>query len=152
MSDLPEVTFCGIEHVDLLAEMHSRSFAVSAWNAKDFLGLLIQKTNKGFIYCKNGHPVGFIIWQEVAGEAEILTFCVDPGSRGQGYSKKIISLLFEHLNQASVYKMFLEVSEDNMIALSLYRTMGFEEVARRSKYYHRPDGLSVDAVIMSVDI
>ncbi|WP_299379552.1 ribosomal protein S18-alanine N-acetyltransferase [uncultured Kiloniella sp.] len=152
MSESAEIILCGIEHAELLAEMHSRSFAEAAWNAKDFLGLLVQKTNKGFIYCNDRKPVGFIIWQEVVGEAEILTFCVDPDFRRLGYSKKMIAKLFEYLDQASVNKVFLEVSEDNIIALSLYQAMGFVEIARRSKYYHKPDGSTVDAVIMSADI
>ncbi|WP_417431300.1 ribosomal protein S18-alanine N-acetyltransferase [Kiloniella sp.] len=152
MSESEEIILCGIEHAELLAEMHSRSFAEAAWNAKDFLGLLVQKTNKGFIYCNDRKPVGFILWQEVVGEAEILTFCVDPDFRRLGYSKNIIAKLFEYLTQVSVNKMFLEVSEDNIIALSLYKVMGFVEISRRSKYYHKPDGSTVDAVIMSVDI
>ncbi len=152
MSAPEDIIQCGIEHADLLAEMHLRSFPGAAWKAKDISAILVQKTNSGFIYCRDRNPVGFILWQEVAGEAEILTFCIDPGFRGRGFSKKIIHVMLKKFKQASVTKVFLEVSEENMIALALYQVMGFREIARRSKYYHKPDGTTVDAVVMSLDI
>ncbi|WP_053005843.1 ribosomal protein S18-alanine N-acetyltransferase [Kiloniella spongiae] len=152
MSSSEDIIQCGIEHADLLAEMHSRSFPASAWKAKDISAILVQKTNSGFIYCRDENPVGFILWQEVVGEAEVLTFCVDPSFRGLGFSKEIIFKMFEYFHQAFVKKVFLEVSEENIIAISLYRVMGFNEIARRSKYYHKSDGTAVDAVVMSVDI
>ncbi|WP_085906467.1 ribosomal protein S18-alanine N-acetyltransferase [Kiloniella majae] len=152
MSSSEKIIQCGVEHADLLAEMHLRSFSSSAWKAKDISAILVQKANSGLIYCHDEKPVGFILWQEVVGETEILTFCVDPSSRGLGFAKKIILEMFEIFRQASVNKVFLEVSEENIVALSLYRAMGFSEIARRSKYYHKSDGTAVDAVVMSVDI
>jgi ribosomal-protein-alanine N-acetyltransferase len=47
--------------------------------------------------------------------------------------------------------MFLEVAVDNVAALALYRSRGFEAVGRRPGYYSRPDG-PIDAMIMRVDL
>ncbi|WP_120498410.1 ribosomal protein S18-alanine N-acetyltransferase [Kiloniella sp. EL199] len=152
MNGSEEIIPCALEHADLLAEMHLRSFPDAAWKAKDISAILIQKTNNGLVYCQDANPVGFILWQEVVGEAEILTLCIDPDFRGLGFSKKIMRRMVEQLYQASVNKVFLEVSEENTIALSLYQTLGFVEITRRSKYYHKFDGTTVDAVVMSVDI
>jgi ribosomal-protein-alanine N-acetyltransferase len=44
--------------------------------------------------------------------------------------------------------MFLEVAAENEAALALYSTLGFSPAGRRVKYYGRPDGPAVDAVIL----
>ena len=45
-------------------------------------------------------------------------------------------------------EVFLEVRADNPGARELYRSLGFEEIAVRAKYY-QPDG--VDAIVMRLE-
>jgi ribosomal-protein-alanine N-acetyltransferase len=44
--------------------------------------------------------------------------------------------------------MFLEVAADNPGAIRLYERAGFATVGRRSGYYGRRQGGSVDAIVM----
>jgi ribosomal-protein-alanine N-acetyltransferase len=45
---------------------------------------------------------------------------------------------------------FLEVASDNDAAKHFYTVHGFAEVARRSAYYARDLGDSVDAIVMRI--
>ncbi|WP_419903081.1 ribosomal protein S18-alanine N-acetyltransferase [Kiloniella sp.] len=142
----------GLEHTEVLAELHARSFPDAMWDANSISQILSQVPNNGFIYCIKGTPIGFALWQNVAGEAEILTICIDPEWRGNGFSRLLVAEIVTYLSQNQVSKLFLEVAEDNIAAISLYSNVGFKEIGRRKKYYHKPCGNLVDALVMQLDI
>ena len=48
-------------------------------------------------------------------------------------------------------RVFLEVRPSNPVAQSLYRSMAFEEIGRRPKYYPAKDGRE-DAIVMALDL
>ena len=48
---------------------------------------------------------------------------------------------------AEVENLYLEVSEDNNIAIALYKSLGFEEIGVRKNYY-RKGSTSSNAIIM----
>ena len=56
------------------------------------------------------------------------------------------------IKRGEAKRLFLEVAEDNAAALALYKGMGFQEIGRRKKYYHRPDGPAVDALNLALDL
>ncbi|MFD2204774.1 ribosomal protein S18-alanine N-acetyltransferase [Kiloniella antarctica] len=150
--DTEFIVNAGVEHSIVLAELHFRSFPEAAWDSKSISRILFQETSRGLIYCISGVPIGFVIWQEVVGEAEILTICIDPEWRGKKYSRALIEKMLFFLKQCKVSKLFLEVSEDNFTAISLYSNVGFKEVGRRLKYYHKTNGELVDAIVMQLNI
>lgn len=45
-------------------------------------------------------------------------------------------------------RLFLEVAEDNAAARALYDRLGFEPAGRRPRYYSRPNGPAVDALLL----
>jgi ribosomal-protein-alanine N-acetyltransferase len=60
------------------------------------------------------------------------TIGVDPAYQGQGIGRRMLA---ELLNFADRGVVFLEVRTDNEAALALYRSMGFEQVGLRRRYY-----------------
>ena len=44
--------------------------------------------------------------------------------------------------------LWLEVAVDNAAAVALYEKAGFETTGRRPRYYARPSGERVDALLM----
>ena len=48
---------------------------------------------------------------------------------------------------AEVENLYLEVSEDNNIAIALYKSLGFEEIGARKNYY-RKRATASNAIIM----
>jgi ribosomal-protein-alanine N-acetyltransferase len=81
---------------------------------------------------------GYVIAFSVGEDAEVLNVAVDPGFRGKGLAGQMLDAVLIQLGSRGVRTAFLEVRESNAAALSLYRSRGFGEIGRRSKYYRRP--------------
>ncbi|CAM3094667.1 ribosomal-protein-alanine N-acetyltransferase [Mycobacterium intermedium] len=65
-------------------------------------------------------------------EYEVHTIGVDPAYQGRGIGRR---LLEELLHFADGGVVFLEVRTDNEAAIGLYRSMGFEQIGLRKRYY-----------------
>ncbi len=85
-----------------------------------------------------------LLARAAADEAEIITLCVDPSCRGNGFGKRLIREMGEHLGRDGVRTLFLEVADGNRAAKALYRDCGFRVIGRRRAYYADGD----DAIIM----
>lgn len=94
-------------------------------------------------------PSGFLIGRCVAGEAELLTLAVAPEARRQGLGARLVAAFLAEALARQSETAFLEVSESNAPAISLYAAKGFAQAGRRRAYYHAPDGTLTDALIMS---
>ena len=89
-----------------------------------------------------GTVAGFLVWRPVAeGEAELLNLAVAPPFRRQGIARELLHPLL-NLRDAGI---FLEVRESNRGARMFYKSMGFQEVSIRQKYYESP---SESAIVM----
>ncbi len=124
---------------DALAALHAKAFD-RPWSAKDFADLIAL----GAVVVEE--TGGFILVRAMAREAEILTLAVDPAHRRKGIARRLIEAAARQLPADT---LFLEVAEDNDPAISLYRSVGFEETGRRPRYYHRPDAQMIDALIFA---
>lgn len=93
-------------------------------------------------------PLGFVMVQAVLDEAEINTIVVAKEARKSGIARKMLSAVFERLRENDVGRLLLEVAEDNVPAIGLYRHLGFDEIGRRKNYYRRKSGRMVDALVM----
>lgn len=67
-------------------------------------------------------------------EAEVHTIGVDPGFQGHGLGRRLLRGLLERADAIGA-TTFLEVRTDNVAALALYRSEGFEVVGTRRRYY-----------------
>jgi len=78
---------------------------------------------------------GFLAAQSLgAGEHELLNLAVAPRFRRAGVARKLLHWLCKQIDGS----LFLEVRESNLAARNLYKSMDFEEVGRRPKYYESP--------------
>ncbi|WP_019695279.1 ribosomal protein S18-alanine N-acetyltransferase, partial [Mycobacterium avium] len=65
-------------------------------------------------------------------EYEIHTIGVDPAYQGRGIGRLMLDRLLEFADGGVVY---LEVRTDNEPAIGLYRSVGFEQIGLRRRYY-----------------
>jgi ribosomal-protein-alanine N-acetyltransferase len=65
-------------------------------------------------------------------EYEVHTIGVDPAYQGRGIGRRMLAELLKFAEGGVVY---LEVRTDNEAAIALYRSMGFEQVGLRRRYY-----------------
>ena len=80
-------------------------------------------------------------------EAEILSIGVTPDRQRQGVGKRLLQRFFEHGTSQNMARVVLEVAEDNVPAVKLYRDFGFVEFGRRKGYY-KQGNRKIDAIMM----
>jgi ribosomal-protein-alanine N-acetyltransferase len=96
-----------------------------------------------------GEIVGYGIVAMGAGEAHILNICIASHVRGRGIGRRMMQLLLERSLQAGMQDVFLEVRPSNPHAISLYQSLGFNEVGRRRGYYQAAVGRE-DALVLKL--
>ncbi|MEM7685385.1 MAG: GNAT family N-acetyltransferase, partial [Pseudomonadota bacterium] len=96
--------------------------------------------------------LGLLVMQFAADEGEVLNLGVVPEARRTGVGSDLLQDGINLAQALSISRLFLEVASDNAPARALYRRFSFAEVGVRPRYYLRPDGSRVDAVVMSVEL
>jgi ribosomal-protein-alanine N-acetyltransferase len=95
-------------------------------------------------YCVVGELVDRVMAHAVmsvaVGEAHVLNLCVHPHWQGQGYGRRLLEHLLTVAEARGATHMFLEVRTTNEIAQTLYRSLGFNEIAQRPGYYPADKG------------
>lgn len=90
------------------------------------------------VFKENGKYVGFLIYQLLYENAEIIDIFVLDEYRNKGIGK---SLILKMLENKSILNVTLEVKVDNENAIMLYNSIGFKKVAIRKGYYNGIDGI-----------
>ncbi len=120
-----------------LDRLHKACFPEKAWAAADFADL--KKSGCEIIASQNA----FVVWRDIAGEAELITIGVHPDARRTGTGAALLCIMESELKKTKCTKIFLEVAESNAPARAMYANNGYAEIARRAKYYG-----DIDAIIM----
>jgi ribosomal protein S18 acetylase RimI-like enzyme len=95
----------------------------------------------------NSYLGGYLLATIIDDEAEILSIGVTPDRQRQGVGKRLLQYFFEHGASQNMTRVVLEVAEDNLSALGLYRDFGFAEFGRRTDYY-KQGNQKIDAIMM----
>ena len=90
---------------------------------------------------------GYLLATMIDDEAEILSIGVTPDRQRQGVGKRLLQHFFVHGASRNMAGVVLEVAEDNVPALGLYRDFGFVEFGRRKGYY-KQGNQKIDAIMM----
>ncbi|MBL4613239.1 MAG: ribosomal protein S18-alanine N-acetyltransferase [Emcibacter sp.] len=149
------VQMFGGEAAEILSEMQARSFQDTPeqlWSGKEFAALFQHSGTKAMILSVAAETAGFLMWRQVADEAEILTIAVLPACRGRGLGQRLLEEFYEQARVAGVRDIFLEVRADNKAAESLYAKAGFDRVGRRKNYYGGRGAEKQDALIMKYSL
>lgn len=155
--------FRNVKHVSLLwaapdraaeiAALHARLFQ-PAWDEAAITALLEHPASTSLVAIA-GDPklaVGFVIGQLAADEAEIISVGVAPDWQRAGLGKLLVEGLARASKRGDANRLFLEVAADNNAAIALYRKLHFAETGRRARYYERPGGAAVDALVLALKL
>jgi ribosomal-protein-alanine N-acetyltransferase len=147
----PMVVAAGPGDVERLAEMQATCFH-EPWGAKS-LAKTLTLAGTFALVLRDTTPTGrisagFSIVQVAADQADLLTFGIVPGQRRRGLAHHLLHGTLGRSAAAGAKTMFLEVAEDNLAALALYRRHGFETMGRREGYYRDVAGRKVAAITM----
>ena len=87
---------------------------------------------------------GFLIARKVASdEAEILNLAVGVSNRRAGNATTLLAACIGELTRVGIQRVFLEVRESNVAAISLYEKAKFVSTGRRPRYYQNPSEAAV---------
>lgn len=86
--------------------------------------------------------VGFIHLSVSFENIDIVNIVVDPLHRNLGIAISLIESIEK--NYPDCEHLFLEVREDNIPAINLYKKMSFLEINRRKNYYNNADALVME--------
>jgi ribosomal-protein-alanine N-acetyltransferase len=100
--------------------------------------LLAQQIDRGNVYSimLEKLMVGLIRSRIILDEAELDQIIVHSDYQNLGVGYESLLSWIQHLNSKhSVRKIFLEVRENNVHAIRLYKKLGFIKIAKRKNYY-----------------
>lgn len=83
----------------------------------------------------------FIIFDIIYERMELSYIYVDSSKRTKKIASLLMEFMLEEAKKNDIKEISLEVSCENIKAISLYNKYGFKEVAKRSGYYKGIDGL-----------
>ena len=100
--------------------------------------------SKYIVIKQNEEIYGFAGFRTIFEEMEIMNIVTKQDKRNQGFASNMLSYILRYAYEHEMEKINLEVNNNNLHAIKLYKTYGFKEVGRRNKYYK--DG---DAILMT---
>jgi ribosomal-protein-alanine N-acetyltransferase len=91
----------------------------------------------GYVFIDNDSLIAFLIYSKIYERAELNYIYVLPNFR----NKKVASKLMEMFLTENVENYTLEVNENNLPAINLYKKYGFKQCTIRKKYYGNDDAI-----------
>lgn len=135
-------------HVDELARLESCCFS-EPWTRSGLVAEFMNDT-ACFVVAEPvdqpGAVAGYAGMHYVAGEGYIDNVAVFPELRKKGVGRLLMNSLFKVCRERGAALLSLEVREGNAPAISLYSSLGFQEVGKRRNFYSNP---TEDALILT---
>lgn len=124
-----------------------RACSPTPWPTLFFRRLLRRRTSC-WVYEHHGEVVGYGVMQCMRGWAHIMNLCIAPTVRRRGLGKKMLIHLLREARRSGATRAWLEVHATNLLAVTLYKTLGFSIRYRRKGYYHTSPQRQRDALVM----
>ena len=143
-------SFNSLENLTEITLLEQQSFT-SPWNRESLELELINPLNLITVIRSSSEVeiIGYSLTRILPPEAELLRVAVRPQARGVGVGSVLLSELLQKLLTLKITQVYLEVSEKNRPALSLYQKIGFTTTGHRPGYY---DNGSTGAISFSLTI
>ncbi len=140
------ITGASMDDLDAMMRIEAQAFPVP-WSKElfidEFEGLfshvLTAKDSTNNMLC------GYLCFSVILDEFHILNIAVDETRRREKIATKLLLHSIDAAKEMGAKIGFLEVRESHAIARAFYNKIGFDEVARRKKYY---SDNKEDAIIM----
>lgn len=123
--------------VDAVAVLERECFGAEPWSRESFLSELAQVGSRSYLCADlpSGDLAGYAGCCVVGSDADVQTLAVAASARGSGLGRRLLDHLVQVAAGCGARRLHLEVRADNVPAIGLYRSAGFEEVGRRRGYY-----------------
>ncbi len=135
------------KHLNDILKIELDAYGRDHWNRDVFYSELDKPNSYNKVVLNNNNKaIAFLITSNLFEEAEILSIAVSKGYQGMGVSKLLLNDFIKYSKFNGIEKIFLEVKENNKIAISLYIKFGFKKISQRKHYYS--DGTNADIMML----
>lgn len=139
-----------------IADIHRQGFT-HGWSDGDLSKLMANKSYVCLVARLKGKaakpPVAFVLVRTAADEAEVITIATQKTARRKGAARQLLEAAIRRLQADRANSFFLEVDENNVAAIGLYRSLGFKQVGERKGYYAAQDRENLStALVMQRDL
>ncbi|MBO5509588.1 MAG: GNAT family N-acetyltransferase, partial [Lachnospiraceae bacterium] len=92
--------------------------------------------------------VGYLLYNEIGDETELLRIAVDKRYRGRHIASELLSI-YKDKTTGKCSRGLLEVRSGNVIARRLYEQAGYKVLSIRKNYYSNPseDGIVYEIIL-----
>ena len=125
------------EHLEDVAELERICFS-TPWTYENLSDELDNDTAYFFVALDNDKLVGYIGVSVISDSCFVNNIAVYPEYRRQGVGKALMKIAILTADAMGTGFISLEVRESNYAAISLYRSLGFEEMGLRKDFYRLP--------------
>ena len=135
--------------IEIVSKIHKTCF-FDAWGPSVIKNIFNMPGTFGMVARRQNYNsiIGFAIARLSADECELLSLGVACEYRANGVGGSLLTAVMARAMAEHTKWLFLEVAEDNHLALKLYRAHGLEKVGCRLNYYENPDGTKTNALTM----
>lgn len=129
------IEYANVNDLLQVVQIANEQFKNEAWTYEQFLDELNQN-NRIFLVSKCENVICGYVTALINGyEMEILDIAVKGEYQNKHIASKLLEKLFEIASQKNIEKCFLEVKENNIKAISLYKKFSFKKISERKNYY-----------------
>jgi ribosomal-protein-alanine acetyltransferase len=142
------------DDVAAIMELERATFTTDAWSERSMRSEVGSEHTYYLVAFEPEHPEridGYagLLAPDGAAEGDIQTIAVAPDARRHGLGRTLMLALVGEARKRGAREVFLEVRADNPGAQTLYRSLGFEQIGVRPRYYQPDD---VDAIVMRLTV
>ena len=120
-----------------LPEHYSNSFFMELLLDSPETFVVAENNNKiiGYIVCRIEYGFSVLKKMSLARKGHVVSFAVLEEYRGKGIGKKLVEQSIEGMKIRKCNESYLEVRTDNIPAIKLYESLGFDRIATLNTYY-----------------
>lgn len=141
-----------IEYLDRLYEIEIECFKKEAFTKQQIAQLLQNSNTIGLVAKEYGEIIGFIIGvlsvEDNIVVGHILTIDVSPNYRRRGVGIRLLQEIERIFKNKQANLCRLEVKEDNVAALNLYRKLGYKKLKKLEHYYGDTHGILLEKSLL----
>lgn len=135
----PHVRAARLGDLDALLALEQRCFPGDRLSRRSFRHLLSRGHATLLVAERRatGQLLGYVLitLRERSRQARLYSLAVDPDARKLGLARQLLATAERAAREAGCVAMRLEVRADNLPAIQLYRSIGYQQFASRAGYY-----------------
>lgn len=114
---------------------------------KDFVESVENPFRRCFSYEENDEIIGYFVIDIIYDRIELINIFVKKEERNRKIGTNMLKYLIDFARSNKSLNITLEVKEDNIYAIRLYESFGFEKKAIRKGYYNGVDGILMELIL-----